>query len=83
MVPEELTCGVRDFYSVLTEYEILTVLSDTYSVITAYHAGPDHLSPALQPLVLKYTAYDFGNELKSRLLCLLDGSTGSSLALQR
>eukprot|EP00090_Calanus_glacialis_P008537 TRINITY_DN16886_c0_g1_i1.p1 TRINITY_DN16886_c0_g1~~TRINITY_DN16886_c0_g1_i1.p1 ORF type:complete len:269 (-),score=61.41 TRINITY_DN16886_c0_g1_i1:34-840(-) len=46
------------------------------------HAG-ELLGPGLQPCVLKHNARDLGSELRNSLSCVLDGSTGSSKALDR
>ena len=70
----------------LERYEVLTVLRETYLCIgglkPSYHDQPGYqghsglnMPASLQPQVLAYTAQDFGNELKSRLSCLLSGDT--------
>ena len=77
---------MSDLYSVLAQYEILTVLKETFGQIgqdvegkgySGYHQSKNHqthssldLPTEFQPKVLLYTAQDFGNELKFRLSCL-------------
>jgi len=86
IVNPNLGCGILDYNSVLERYEVLTVLRETYSGIggskPSYHGQSQYqghsglnLPASLQPQVLAYTAQDFGNELKSRLSCLLSGDT--------
>jgi len=102
IVNPNVDCGLADLNSVLRQYEVLTVLRQTYSGLghqstehqgrsyqsteyqrRSYQEGQGHaglsIPASLQPQVLTYTVQDFGNELKTRLACLMEGSDGDNL----
>ena len=80
----EVSCGVDDFKRVVSEYEILTAMPQTYdSYLNHVPEGMPsmaYLPPDVYPESMRFTVAFFALEMRKALACLTTNSRGSKVS---